>query len=666
MPFFALDEMINKHMYKKLPFLFSIALLVPLTSCNQYVEGTIFFDLDGGSFTDPTFNTTSLVGEAGTRINIQIPNAYKEGYYFVGWREKDSAGNYREITPKIDSETGEYYYVYPYGTDTLYAYFEPLVEIAFDLTDAVNRNGQLIAPTIDVDKSFSDGVLNGYANKTIPSEDYLPIASGDNLYFSYWYTEYPLVRREEDNTSHYYLDTAQPIGEYPFVEQFESGMVFPAVEDSQQLVLKAKWQEYPRVTVHFNIDGYSDESFQVERNATISKELEDLMLAKLDLDLTAAKDEYLFTSQDGNIYRFDGFFLDSSLTKQFNIDSSLSISDIDLYLKWSRQIEVTLDYDGGLFDNASSMSVVAYEGDALGESYDEIKPTKDNADFIGFYNGDVKFNFVRYQLPAEDLTLVARYEEYPTLTFSYSYPEDYIGDKETDLTFIFKENSDITSALEQARNFDSDDTLMVGEFYTLVGGEKNSFTATIMPEDDTIIYVELLYKPLINLITLFGKDDSYQTGEEGLTYLSKSIDHNAYLDEETVFTAGDSTYSLKNDYVFEDKIYLYDGLYADIGFSSRIELPYALSFSTDKRNEITLYRKMTEAIKLNFYMREGEELISMNKSLNVLPDKYLSDYIDDLQDLLGDFDHLEIKVGDVYQTITTFLPSVDSDILVIY
>ncbi len=666
MPFFALDEMINKHMYKKLPFLFSIALLVPLTSCNQYVEGTIFFDLDGGSFTDPTFNTTSLVGEAGTRINIQIPNAYKEGYYFVGWREKDSAGNYREITPRIDSETGEYYYVYPYGTDTLYAYFEPLVEIAFDLTDAVNRNGQLIAPTIDVDESFSDGVLNGYANKTIPSEDYLPTANGDNLYFSYWYTEYPLVRREDDNTSHYYLDTAQPIGEYPFVEQFESGMVFPAVEDSQQLVLKAKWQEYPRVTVHFNIDGYSDESFQVERNATISKELEDLMLAKLDLDLTAAKDEYLFTSQDGNIYRFDGFFLDSSLTKQFNIDSSLSISDIDLYLKWSRQIEVTLDYDGGLFDNASSMSVVAYEGDALGESYDEIKPTKDNADFIGFYNGDVKFNFVRYQLPAEDLTLVARYEEYPTLTFSYSYPEDYIGDKETDLTFIFKENSDITSALEQARNFDSDDTLMVGEFYTLVGGEKNSFTATIMPEDDTIIYVELLYKPLINLITLFGKDDSYQTGEEGLTYLSKSIDHNAYLDEETVFTAGDSTYSLKNDYVFEDKIYLYDGLYADIGFSSRIELPYALSFSTDKRNEITLYRKMTEAIKLNFYMREGEELISMNKSLNVLPDKYLSDYIDDLQDLLGDFDHLEIKVGDVYQTITTFLPSVDSDILVIY
>lgn len=653
-------------MLKKLPILLSITLLAPLTSCNQYVEGTIYFDLDGGSFTDPTFNTTSLVGEAGTRINIQIPDAYKEGYYFVGWREKDSAGNYREITPKIDEKTGEFYYVYPYGTDTFYAYFEPLVEIVFDLTSATSRNGQLIEPFLDPDDSFFDNVFYGYANKTIPSEDYLPTASGDNLYFLQWYTDYPLVKRDDGNNSHYYLDTTQPLGEYPFVEQFDSGMVFPVSPEGEQIVLKASWQEYPKVTVHFNMDDISDESFQVERNATISDELEELMMNKLNLDITAPEDFYLYTSQDGSIYRFDGFFFDSSLTQQFNLNSSLSISDIDLYLKWSRQIKVTLDYDGGSYNGSSSMSVTAYEGDTLGDSYDEISPVKENADFNGFYNGDVKFNFVRDRLPSADLTLIARYDDYPTLTLSYSYPADYTGDKASDLTFIFKENSDITSALEQARAFNKDDTLVVGELYTLVSGNRTSFTSTIMPEEDTTVYVELLYKPLITLVTLYGKEGSYQAGEEGHAYLSKGENHDSYLDYETVFTSTTSSLNIKNEYVIEDKTYLFDGLYADDSFTSSIELPYALPLSSDKRNEATIYRKMTESIRLNFFVQNGSEIVSLNKYLHVLPNKYLSDYSEELKNLLGEFDHLEIRVGDVYQKLTSFLPNVDSDVLVVY
>ena len=93
-----------------------------LPACRAGVTGRIYFDLDGGVFTDESFSTEMLVGDAGTPVEIKIPDPVKEGYYFVGWREKNSDGSYRQISKKLTSD-GTLSYFYPYGNDTFYAYF---------------------------------------------------------------------------------------------------------------------------------------------------------------------------------------------------------------------------------------------------------------------------------------------------------------------------------------------------------------------------------------------------------------------------------------------------------------------------------------------------------------------------------------------------------------
>jgi hypothetical protein len=104
----------------------SAGLLISLflVGCKTTQKGRIYFVTNDGTITDKNFSTDYLEGVSGTPIKIELPKVVKTGYYFVGWREKDSQGNYRAIT-KLVAEDGSDYYYYPYGNDTLYAYFEP-------------------------------------------------------------------------------------------------------------------------------------------------------------------------------------------------------------------------------------------------------------------------------------------------------------------------------------------------------------------------------------------------------------------------------------------------------------------------------------------------------------------------------------------------------------
>ena len=110
----------------KLRYLSAFIALSFLSSCSQGLTGRIYFDLNGGVFLDNSFSTNYLSGQSGTPVKVNIPDPYKEGYYFVGWREKTKEGSYREIN-KRRAEDGSAYYYYPYGSDTFYAYFEPLL-----------------------------------------------------------------------------------------------------------------------------------------------------------------------------------------------------------------------------------------------------------------------------------------------------------------------------------------------------------------------------------------------------------------------------------------------------------------------------------------------------------------------------------------------------------
>ena len=156
----------------------SSVLSLSLFSCNnQSFSGTIVFDLNEGTFPS-SFNKTSLVGKPGDRIDASIiPDPTREGYEFVGWRTL-VGDHYENISFQI-GEDGKEYTWYPYGTATWYAYFEPQVQIHFDLTDGTSeRNASLVAPVRGAESFDSaNGLLNGYTSKVIPSTEYLPTAT---------------------------------------------------------------------------------------------------------------------------------------------------------------------------------------------------------------------------------------------------------------------------------------------------------------------------------------------------------------------------------------------------------------------------------------------------------------------------------------------------------
>ena len=111
---------------KRIPVALTILFSLSLISCGK-AKGRINFVLNGGSFVSPAFSTEYLEGTAGERIEVEIPDCKKEGYFFVGWMEKDKNGKYRAIDKRISDDGKDSYYFYPYGSTTLYAYFEPLV-----------------------------------------------------------------------------------------------------------------------------------------------------------------------------------------------------------------------------------------------------------------------------------------------------------------------------------------------------------------------------------------------------------------------------------------------------------------------------------------------------------------------------------------------------------
>ena len=334
---------------------------------------------------------------------------------------------------------------------------------------------------------------------------------------------------------------------------------------------------------------------------------------------------------------------------------------------------MTFDYNGGTLDGESQKVISAFAGDRLADEYQELKPTKENADFVGFTLNGESFDIRYDNLPDEDTTLVASYDDYPELSIVYNYPSDYEGEKVDDVKIIQAPESDITASIEEAKNKNFGDSLEVGQCYYLDGDNEVNFVSSTMPHDNMTIYIDVLYKPVINVVTLYGSDSSYQDSTEvGSTYLSTHFDdggerRSESLNYDSRFSVADgSDFILNDELTIDGTTYLFDGVYSDEGLTYKVDLPYSLEVNKEGKNEVTLYRKMTEAVTLTFYeLAENDELVPLNKELLILPNKYVLDYQDELTALLGEYDHLEISVGDSYQVVSTFLPSVDSDIIVV-
>jgi hypothetical protein len=638
--------------------LLSAGSLLALFGCSQAAKGRIYFELNGGSFPGQTFSTDYLEGQSGTPVTVTIPDPVKDGYFFVGWREKKADGSYRTISKILGSDNVAYYY-YPYGKDTFYAYFEPLVQLRFDLTAGKTRNGAMSAPLLEA-TSYSDGILNGYANKTIGSTDYLPTATGDHLTFSYWYTEYPIVSTTDaDKQKHYSLDTNGEKGVYEFDKSFGTdSMVFPVVPEGQTFTLYAFWEEDPTITVHYDLDGIEDSSFQSAKNTTITEGLTAAVKGRIGIDLSAGKEPYYYDDQKK---RFAGFFLDAEFTKPFYLTSEIGTESLDLYLRWNVRVNVTLDYQGGTLNGKTSETFTYYSTDTLGQTfYDAHKPTKEFADFSGYSFDGEAYDFRTEKLGIEDITLLAVYDEYPTLTLKVRYPDSYAGEKVADYAFRAKAGTDISSSLDGFRAKVTDTTLETGLFETKNGDVYSSYIGTDMPDESMDLYLDARYKSVYTLktYTLVGTEGTPLTGVEDIIRYFGASETVA----ETSFGTG-----MRDILSVAGVDYAFDGYYTDSALSSPLLFPLQGSASFTEVPSFTLYRKETLAIHLTFVA--STDLTSSLGILPALPGGKTADYSVAIASLLkvSSYTSLALLNADGTQTsLGTLLPESDSTIVVTF
>lgn len=627
----------------------SSILSLSLFSCKGYVEGKIVFELNGGSFSSE-FNYKELTGKMGEIVEYDIPDPVREGYEFVGWRTMMN-GAYQAINGE-EGEDGSIQYRYPAGTVTWYAYFEPQIDIHFDLTDGTEANGHLIAPENEGANFDSErGVLTGYTSKAIPSVSFLPTAEADNMDFRYWYTEYPLtqVTDEENGTVHYVLDENGEKGEYPFEQSFGSpgiigsGMVFPQIEEGETFTLYAKWDVDPVLTIHYNLDGIADSAIPVSTEESLSDVIIETVNSHLEFDGAALGESGTQTILDG-AKRFAGFYTDSALTTLFPLDTTTEIQGdgLELYVKWEDRIRIHLDYGEGRIPgkNESTEDIEGYYvGDVLGEEFlTDHTPSKADSVFSGFTLYSSPFDIANTPLPVPAignvLNFVATYTDYPELTLVIDYPDD----KEDVVVSRSRhpEGSDISSAISSAIDQIEDGYAYMGVFQSTSGSsEGTEFGIQDMPNEDTTLLIRAGYPMAVHVNSLFGEygGSSYVQGEiEG--YSGNFLFGNAYdaatgsyLPESfDVDTLRYADRSLTKD----GATYFYDGLYLDENFTT----PFSVAASEVSTTQVTrtYWQKFTKAVTLHFYAQDGT---SLNLSLEVLPGATVESFAADIENVLS-------------------------------
>lgn len=613
---------------KKYSILFLLSLSLPvLPSCSMSMKGTINFDLNGGYFLDESFSTKSLTGDSGTPVFIDIPNPIKEGYYFVGWKEKNSSGEYVVINKRLHDDGTSYYY-YPYGEDTFYAYFEPLVTITFDPIDDIS----LTSPKYESENFSSiDNTLNGYSSKSILSTDYLPSVDASSIHknFQYWYSEYPLVEVVDENkVTHYKIDTSQEKGIYQFDKAFKGYMQFLLDEN---ITLYAYYTLDPRVTVHMNIEGVEDYSFYGKGD--IEGELIEMMSEKFSIDYSLDTDRYYYPNETKD-YRFDGFYLNDSFTSRFSLSSSIGDYDFDIYLKWNKRVTLTIDLNGGNINGQETYVINDYyqEDKLSDETFFANIPIKEHSTFIEYtYNG-APFSYKRDSLVDSEMTLIATYEDDLVLTLKYDYPDLYSNQKEENKFYYKKGDSIDTNQLDEFKLAIIDDNLITGEFYIL-DEENNKCNIPTSIDDDLTIYLTLNYRSKMNVISILSDGSEEE----------KTLHFPSYDGIEILNSYSDITdYDLKIEK--EGNTFLYDGLYLDKELISPLILPISFTPNQEESKIINIYRKMTKAINITFKKWDDS---TFEKSMKVIPNKDVSYYEDELKTLLGNYTRLETSLGEI-------------------
>ena len=406
---------------------------------------------------------------------------------------------------------------------------------------------------------------------------------------------------------------------------------------SEGITLYAKWDEDPRVTVHYNLEGVEDSSFLIGVEDSLQTALSDTFKERLGIDLVSDGYKYI---QDG-AKRFGGLFLDADLTMPFPIDTTTPVTDdgLELYVKWSDRLHLEFDYGEGKVGQESSAETDAYYvGDILGETFlQDHSPSKENSTFSGYLLDGKRFDIVNTPLPkpkdGDTLVFVASYEDYPELTIVIDYPGTLAD--ETVFTGYFDVGEDVSAPLRTAIDSLEDEAEfgyagLESKPSEDADAQRETFGIRVMPSEDTTVYVMAGYKTKVEITTKWGTRtetaEKYEDvlempeGYQAVSYFGTVYDAktDSYIPE--VFSSEALRYdgTLKGD---DGRPYLFDGIFSEASMAEGTLFHEAASdVSLQEQKVVSLYQRFTKAIAITL-VYEGEAC----EPIYVLPNAHVSD-----------------------------------------
>lgn len=404
-----------------------------VVDANQKVV-TLELDTNGGTFKDGSTTWSRIVKVGDTVWSFETPSHPDK--LFGGW--------YRDPEGTSLVTTSSYYA--PEEDIVLYAGWNDTYKVRFDYNGVPGDNGETekailveagksisySRPVFSTDASKTDGKLfvgwqTEQGDILTDTEVYRYIPTGDETFTAQWTTDYYTVKfdyngvtYENENFKTYYILQGETVSSYPYLppepERTEGKLFEYWVDDAGNKVdsfndyvpegdvtFTAKWNtDYYTITYDCNGVDYSGKEF-VTYYVLPGNTIGNRPYFGNDPSTTGNKLFLGWQTSSGDLYN------DYDIAYRYIPSKSEVIT-----AQWSDYYTVTYDTNGGKFNYGKSVEYVAM-GQALPS---RSKPVKDGYDFVGWYEKESgAYIESQYYIPTSDVTLVARWEEYWTVTF---------------------------------------------------------------------------------------------------------------------------------------------------------------------------------------------------------------------------------------------------------
>jgi len=273
---------------------------------------------------------------------------------------------------------------------------------------------------------------------------------------------------------------------------------------------------------------------------------------------------------------FDEWYSDSALTLSISINY-YPYQDLDVYAKFLTDVTITLDPGDGTFDEGAQTTFIGLQETEITEDFPT--PSKDNSTFDYWYYMDAteEVKFETKFFPADDLTLYAKYSDWPYLSFVTNVPGYSID------PIQLEPGTEVPTEIINLTSLNSRSDYDFRGWYTDTAFT-NRFNFDDMPDEDTTIYAKFLQEHSIFFVTnVTDYTIDPIIGFEGDAIEAPDID--------------------KNNMMVTDKYF--DGWYSDSAFAGD---PY--SFVEMPDSDLTLYAKWTTNPVITLYDVDGTTVLA--------------------------------------------------------